>query len=103
MENSHHSFQNEFQSELEGATSVLVLGILSIIFAGLIGLILGIIGLNKAGQCKKSLELNPGAYTSSSVKNMEAGRICALIGTILSSLALFIIIVVVVIAIISST
>ena len=74
---------------LPNATATLVLGILSIVFFccyGVIGLVLGIIGLvlgNKAVALYKS---SPGVYAESSYKNAAAGKVCAIIGLVLSAL-----------------
>jgi hypothetical protein len=90
------------QSKLTGndqvpnSTAVLVLGILSIIFCwcwGLIGLILGIIGLILGGKAKKIYKENPGRFSIGSYKNLNAGYICSLIGTILSGLWMAIVII----------
>lgn len=77
------------QQSLPNSTAVLVLGIISIVGCicyGIPGLICGIIALVMAGKAKKMLTENPTLYSESSVKNMNAGRICAIIGTILSAL-----------------
>jgi hypothetical protein len=79
------------QPEVPNATAVLVLGIISIVGAlcyGIVGLICGIIALYLAAQAKKAHEADPLRYSTSSYNNMNAGRICALIGTILSVLFL---------------
>ena len=77
------------QVNLPNATGILVLGIVSIALCwcyGIIGIASGIIALVMAGKAKALYEANPDAYTLSSFKNMKAGRICAIIGTILSTL-----------------
>jgi hypothetical protein len=77
------------EQQLPNSTGVLVMGILSIIFCwcwGVIGLILGIIGLILGGKSKKLYRENPGLYSEASWKNLNAGYICSLIGTILSAL-----------------
>ncbi len=74
------------QQPLPNATGVLVLGILSIVFClcyGL-GLILGIIALVLAVKSKKLYANAPELYTQASFKNLNAGRICSIIGVILS-------------------
>ncbi len=79
------------QQQLPNATAVLVLGILSIVMCfcyGLFGVALGIIALVLSGKAKNLYNQNPDLYTMSSFKNMNAGRVCAIIGTILSSLVL---------------
>ena len=75
--------------ELENATVVLILGILSIVFCfcyGFLGIILGIVALILSNTAKKAYDANPSLYKESSYKNLNAGRICAIIGLILSSL-----------------
>lgn len=79
------------QQSLPNATVVLVLGILSIVFCccyGIIGLILAIIALVLSKQDKALYAMNTAAYTLSSYKNLNAGRVCAIIGLILNILSL---------------
>jgi hypothetical protein len=93
---SSQSSANIPKDQLPNSTAVLVMGILSIIFCwcwGLIGLILGIIGLILGAKSKKLYKEEPGRYSESSYKNLNAGYICALIGTILSGLWVAILIV----------
>lgn len=70
------------------ATSVLVLGILSIIFCWCwgLGLILGIIALIFGVKSRRLVLEAPDRYSIASQKNLNAGYICALIGTILGGL-----------------
>lgn len=71
------------------AVAVLVLGILSIVTCacyGFPGVILGIIALVLAKKGKKAYDLNPEAYSPSSLSNLNGGKICAIIGLIVSSL-----------------
>ena len=107
MENQNNNNQNQpFQQggyyqlpPLPNSTAVLVLGILSIVFCwgwGVIGLILGIIALSLSGKASTMYMANPGMYSAISYNNMKAGRVCAIIGTILS--ALFLIYVIIIIA-----
>lgn len=75
------------QQSLPNATAVLILGILSIVTCccyGVIGLILGIIALVLAKKDKGLYNANPVAYTDGSLKNLNAGRICAIIGLVLN-------------------
>ncbi|NBP05313.1 MAG: hypothetical protein EBV15_03705 [Bacteroidetes bacterium] len=81
---------------LPNSTAVLVLGILSLVMCfcyGIIGLILGIIGLSMAGKDLQRYKMNPNAYTISSYNNLKAGRVCSIIGIILSGLYFIIIII----------
>ncbi len=84
------------QQSLPNSTAVLVLGILSIAVCwcyGLFGIAMGIIALVLSGKAKALFNENPEQYTQASFKNMNAGRICAIIGTALSSLYLIIILI----------
>ncbi len=84
------------QQILPNGNAVLVLGIISIVGCfcyGLVGLVCGIIALVLGGKALKLIKQNPTAYTESSIKNMRAGRICAIIGTSLSAIYFVIIII----------
>ncbi len=70
---------------LPNATVSLVLGILSIVICG-IGFILGIIGIVMANKDLALYRNNPGVYSEGSFNNSKTGRICSIIGIILSSL-----------------
>lgn len=90
-----HNMGGGMQQNLPNATIVLVLGIVSIVLCfcyGILGLISGIIAIVMANKDRQLLNANPGAYTESSIKNLNAGRICAIIGTILSALYLIFVI-----------
>ncbi|MFA6277231.1 MAG: CCC motif membrane protein [Pedobacter sp.] len=79
------------QQSLPNATVVLVLGILSIVFCccyGILGLIPAIIALVLSKKDRALYEINPAVYTLSSYKNLNAGRVCAIIGLILNILSL---------------
>jgi hypothetical protein len=65
--------------DLPNATTVLVLGILSIIFMGIIGAILATIALSMASTARHMYQSNPDAYTASSYSKMNSGRICAIV------------------------
>lgn len=88
---------NQFgQNVLPNSTAVLVLGILSIVFCicyGFIGLVLGIIAVILGSKGMSLYNANPGAYTPASFNNLKAGRICGIIGLILSILMVIFIIV----------
>ena len=77
------------QLTLPNSTAVLVLGILSIVLCccfGLAGLTLGIIALVLADKDEKLYRTNPLLYDQGSYKNLQAGKICAIIGTCFSGL-----------------
>ena len=94
----NQQFNNQFgQIAVPNSAAVLVLGILSIVFCfcyGFIGLVLGIIAIVLAGKANAIYNENPSNYTLSSFNNLKAGKICAIIGTILSALMLVYVIVV---------
>jgi hypothetical protein len=79
------------QPSLPNSSGILVMGILSIVFCwvvGIPGLILGIISLSLSGKANTLYQQSPGVYSPSSYNNMKAGRVCAIIGTVLSGLYL---------------
>ena len=76
------------KQDLPSATTVLVLGILSIVTCwciGIVGLGVGITALVLAGKAIKRYNLSPPSYSESSYNNIKAGKICAIIGVCLSS------------------
>jgi ABC-type phosphate transport system permease subunit len=83
FDHPHPSYNN--QQQLPNATAVLVLGILSIIICG-IGAVLGIIGLVLANKDTKLYNNSPDLYTNGSYSNLKSGKICSIIGLILSTL-----------------
>ncbi len=87
---------NRMPQDLPNSTAILVLGILSIIFAGLIGIILAIIALSMSRNARHAYEDYPGDYTEASYSRVNAGRICAIIG--LSLVAILILIVLVILS-----
>ncbi|MDI3318924.1 CCC motif membrane protein [Pinibacter soli] len=97
MENQQDTSQNylNFQTSLPNATAVLVLGILSIIgcFCYGSGLVMGVIALILARKDIRLYSTNPSAYTPSSLSNIKAGRVCAIIGTVISSIYVLLIII----------
>ena len=106
MENLSNNDTNIFPSQqqsLPNATAVLVLGIISIVGCfcyGIVGLICSIIALVLAKKDSTLFALNPQLYTPSSYSNLKAGKVCAIVGIILSSLYLaFVIIIIAVIGI----
>ena len=89
MENNYDF--NVPKIELPNATAVLVLGIVSIVGCccyGIVGIICGIIALVLAKSATALYVSDPGKYKEGSYKNMNAGKICAWIGLILSALYL---------------
>lgn len=79
----------ENKRDLPNANAVLILGIISIascFCSGLPGTICGIIALILASKDKKLVNMNPMSYTENSIKNLENGRVCAIIGLCISGL-----------------
>lgn len=79
------------QRDVPNATAILVLGIVSIVTCwcyGIIGIGCGIAALVMAAKSLQEYNQNPGGFTKSSFNNAKAGKICAIIGTILSGLYL---------------
>ena len=77
--------------ELPNATSVLVLGILSIVFFwcyGAVGIIMSIISLALSGSSLRLYRDDPDPSRWIGYENLRAGRVCAIIGLCLSSLFL---------------
>ena len=89
MENSYdfNAQMNVPKIELPNATAILILGIVSIPTCccyGIVGLICAIIALVLAKSATALYVSEPGKYTEGSYKNMNAGKICAWIGLVLS-------------------
>ena len=77
--------------ELPNATSSLVLGVLSISMCycwGPVGLVLAIIGLSMSTKAVSMYNINPGVYSEGSFKNANSGKVCSIIGLILSAVSL---------------
>lgn len=77
------------QVELPNATAILVLGILSIVFAccyGIVGLGMAIAALIMGKSALRTYRADPGRYTAGSLSNVSAGRTCAIIGLVISGL-----------------
>ncbi|MFT3844096.1 MAG: CCC motif membrane protein [Lacibacter sp.] len=75
---------NQVQPPLPNATTVLVLGILSIVIC----FITGIIALVMAKKDLALYEANPGMYSQASYNNLKVGRICAIVGIVLQALGI---------------
>lgn len=81
---------------LPNSNAILMLGIFSIVIAfccgifAMVGLILGIVSLALAPKAIEMYNANPGKYTESSFKNVSAGKICAIIGVVVSGLLMLI-------------
>ncbi len=86
----------QYQQPVPNAEVVLVLGIISIALCwcyGVIGLATGLVALILGSKSKRLYAENPSMYTESSYKNLNAGFICAIIGTALSGLVVLFVII----------
>ncbi|MEJ7739124.1 MAG: CCC motif membrane protein [Chitinophagaceae bacterium] len=93
--NPGQQYDSYAQMPLPNATAVLVLGIVSIFGCccyGILG-ICGVIALVLYEKDRKLYAANPTAYTPGSYSNLKTGRICAIIGIVLSALSIISIIV----------
>jgi uncharacterized membrane protein YjgN (DUF898 family) len=87
------NFTQYGNNPVPNSTGALVLGILSMIFCGLIGMILGIIAIVLASQGEKAFQANPQNFTEASYKNLKAGKTCGIIGIcIQAAVILFVVI-----------
>jgi hypothetical protein len=77
-------YNDVFQKNLPNSRTVLVLGILSIVFSSwyfsIVGVVLSIIALVVANRDFSLYYSNKTQYTLSSFNNLKAGRVCAIIG-----------------------
>ena len=78
-----------FQQNLPNSNTILVLGILSIVFCwwhiiSVVGIIMGVLTLVLANKEKALYNSSPQTYTISSLNNVKTGRTCAIIGLIIS-------------------
>jgi len=84
------------QVPLPNATTVLVLGIISIVLCwchGIFGLILAIIALVFANKDLVLYNENPQKYTPGSYNNLKTGRTTAIIGLVLAGIFLLMVII----------
>lgn len=79
---------------LQDSSAVLVLGVLSILGGfcyGIMGLIFGIVALALAAKPERLYQQEPTRYTPSSYSNLRAGKICAVIGLVISILIIILV------------
>ena len=105
MENTNQpQNENVFSNQktmLPNATTVLVLGICSIVFSCVyVGLVLGIIGIVLGGKAKKIYNASPSLYDG--YGQLNAGYIMSIIGTCLGALSILYLIIWVVILVTAS-
>jgi hypothetical protein len=92
---SHPSGNNlyhpPYQLNLPNSNTILVLGILSLVFCwwhllSIIGIVLSIVTLTLSRKELFLFYAQPNNFTLSSLNNVKAGRVCAIIGLIISIL-----------------
>ena len=77
---------------IPNSQGILILGIFSLVTSfccggiGVVGLILGIIAVSMSSKAIQMYEQNPENYTEGSYKNVNAGKICGIIGICLNGL-----------------
>ncbi len=86
---SGNDISQQSRQNLPNANTVLILGIASILlcwwhFISVIGIALALTALILANKETRLYYQNPGTYSESSLNNVKTGRICALIGLIIS-------------------
>ena len=99
-QNQPQNFTPQIQQPLPNSTAVLVLGIISIVGCacyGIVGIVCGIIALVLNGKDMRLYNANTSAYTTGSLKNLKAGKVCAIIGLSLSALYIIYVIAILVI------
>lgn len=93
------------QRPLPNATATLILGIASIPLCccinGIVGIIAAVVALVISGKDRKRYFNNPELFDRGSYKNLNAGRICAIIGLILGGIALISVIIAITMGLIS--
>ena len=77
---------------IPNSQGILILGIFSLITTfccggiGFVGLVLGIIAVVMSGKAEQLYAENAAAYTEASYKNVNAGRICGIIGIVVNGI-----------------
>lgn len=98
-------FAQPDQQNLPNSSTVLILGILSIVFSiwyiSILGVILSIVALVLSSRDMSLYSSNSARYTLSSFNNLKAGRICAIIGLTVA-LIFFVIIMLVIFGILAT-
>jgi hypothetical protein len=75
---------------IPNSQGILILGIFSLVTTfccggiGFVGIILGIIAVVMSSKAEQMYATNPAPYTESSYKNVNAGRICGIIGIVVN-------------------
>ena len=75
---------------IPNSQGILILGIFSLVTTiccggiGFVGLVLGIIAVVMSSKAEQMYAENPAPYTETSYKNVNAGRICGIIGIVVN-------------------
>jgi len=75
---------------IPNSQGILILGIFSLVTTfccggiGFVGIVLGIIAVVMSSKAEQMYAQNPAAYTEASYKNVNAGRICGIIGIVVN-------------------
>jgi hypothetical protein len=91
-----HSADPKHQIPLPNASTVLTLGIVSIVLCwchGIVGLVLAIVALVLASKDMALYNANPTKYTPASYSNVKTGRNVAIIGLVLAGAFMFFLII----------
>jgi len=84
-------YHSPLQMNLPNSNTILVLGILSLVFCwwhifSIVGIVLSIVTLTLSRKELFLFYTQPNNFTHSSLNNVKAGRVCAIIGLIISVL-----------------
>ena len=84
-------YHSPLQVNLPNSKTILILGILSLVFCwwhiiSIIGIVLSIVTLSLVRKELFLFYAQPNNFTISSLNNVKAGRVCAIIGLIISIL-----------------
>ncbi len=84
-------YRSYVQMNLPNSNTILILGILSLVFSwwhiiSIVGIVLSIVTLSLARKDLYLFYSEPNHFTLSSLNNVKAGRVCAIIGLIISIL-----------------
>lgn len=78
--------------KLMDANYVLIMGILSVIFVGILGVILAIANIMKSNEVLRLYDNNPNLYAERYFKRAKAGKIISITGLIVRVVALVILV-----------
>ena len=95
MNQATNSTNGQSLQQLPNSTASLVLGIISIALCwcyAIVGIVTGIIGLIMGNKAVALYKQSPDVFSEASYKNANAGKICSVIGLILSGLYVILII-----------